>query len=320
MTIQNSDQARLLLKVADVREIAMGIHQFELRAPEGGELPEFSPGSHLVVDTPAGVSRRYSLCNDPAERDHYVIAVKVDEQGRGGSLSMVQLRPGDTLSVSEPDNAFPLSPKARRSLLIAGGIGITPILCMARHLHANGSPFKLVYCTRDAGSTAFLDELRQADFADNVVIHHDEGNPEAAFDFWPLLETPKGAHVYCCGPRGLMEAVRDMTGHWPTGAVHFESFGVSADVARTNTPFDVVLAKSNQRVHVDVQHSILEAVRAAGVSAPSSCESGTCGSCRTRLVAGQAEHRDMVLLDEEKEDNIMICVSRACGDELVLDL
>ncbi|MBU4609693.1 oxidoreductase [Achromobacter sp. GG226] len=320
MTMPKSDDERLRLKVADIREIARDIHLIELRSPDDAPLPPFTAGSHLVVDTPAGAVRRYSLCNDPAEDDRYVIAVKVDAQGRGGSVSMAGLKPGDTLSVSPPDNAFALSPKARRSLLIAGGIGITPVLAMARHLHANDAPFKLVYCTRDAAGTAFLDELRQSPFSQNVVIHHDEGNPDAAFDFWPLLETPKGTHVYCCGPRGLMEAVRDMTGHWPSDAVHFESFGVSAELTRTNVPFDVVLQASGQRVHVDADTSILEAVRAAGVSVASSCESGTCGSCRTRLVAGEVEHRDMVLLDEEKADNIMICVSRSCGGELVLGL
>ena len=320
MTITESHDERLRLTVADTREIAQGIHQIELRAPDGASLPSFTAGSHLVVDTPAGVVRRYSLCNDPAEDDRYVIAVKADAQGRGGSVSMAGLRAGDTLNVSTPDNAFALSPKAKRSLLIAGGIGITPVLAMARHLHANAAPFKLVYCTRDAASTAFLDELRQSAFSEHVVIHHDEGNPDAAFDFWPLLEAPKGAHVYCCGPRGLMEAVRDMTGHWPSDAVHFESFGISADLTLTNAPFDVVLETSGQRVHVDAQTSILEAVRAAGVRVSSSCESGSCGSCRTRLVSGVAEHRDMVLMDEEKADHIMICVSRSCGGDLVLGL
>ncbi len=312
----------LSLEVSDAREIARGIHRFELRHPEGQELPEFTPGSHIEVQTPAGLVRKYSLSNCATERDRYVIAVKREPDSRGGSASMAeQLEVGHMLPVGLPDNAFELSPKARHHLLIAGGIGITPILAMARWLRETGeAKFKIVYCSRDADSTAFLDELGGDDWRGLVTIHHDGGDPDEAFDLWPLLENPKGGHVYCCGPRGLMESVRDMTGHWPGGSVHFESFGAETRDTRNNTPFTVELAQQGVSLEVPADRSILDVVREHGVQVSSSCESGTCGSCRTRLLAGEADHRDMVLMADEQDDQIMICVSRARSPQLTLDL
>jgi phthalate 4,5-dioxygenase reductase subunit len=152
-------------------------------------------------------------------------------------------------------------------------------------------------------------------------VHHDFGDFDNAYDFWPVFEKPgSGTHVYCCGPRALMDGVRDMTGHWPQGSVHFESFGVGQALLADNKPFKVKLERSGQMFEIPKDRSILEILRDNGIHAPSSCESGTCGSCRTTLCAGDAEHRDMVLTDDEKSAQIMICVSRAKGEELVLDL
>jgi phthalate 4,5-dioxygenase reductase subunit len=151
-------------------------------------------------------------------------------------------------------------------------------------------------------------------------VHHDQGDPAHALDLWPILEKPSPAHVYCCGPRPLLEAVRDMTGHWSPSSIHFESFIDAGAAARPeDTSFTVVLAKSGARIEVAPGMSILEAMRSAGHDAPSSCESGTCGTCRTRLVGGEADHRDLVLMDDEKADQIMICVSRARSPEIVID-
>ena len=151
-----------------------------------------------------------------------------------------------------------------------------------------------------------------------VVIHHDGGDLARALDMWPIWEQPRG-HVYCCGPRGLMEAVRDMTGHWSPSAVHFEAFTEPQRHAPDDRPFRVRLARSGAVIDVPAGTTILEAIRAAGYQAASSCESGSCGTCRTRLIAGDADHRDLVLADSERGGNIMICVSRAHSDELVLD-
>ena len=165
-----------------------------------------------------------------------------------------------------------------------------------------------------------MQELSAPELAGKVHIHHDYGDLAQAFDFWPVFERPQNAHVYCCGPTGLMDSVRDMTGHWPTERIHFESFGAAQTAFADNSAFDVVLNKSGERVQVPANLSILDALRACGHSVSSSCESGTCGSCRTGLLAGQAEHRDLVLRPDEQARHIMVCVSRARTPELVLDL
>ncbi len=313
--------APMRLEVHSAAQAAADIFVFELRHPQGFDLPEFAAGAHLTVRSPNGSLRKYSLCNDPGERDRYVIAVRRDPGGRGGSVDLVDhVRAGDTLEASPPHNAFELAPRAPSFILIAGGIGITPILCMARKLNAEGRPYKLYYCTRSPEATAFRDELEGDAFKGRVVIHHDGGDAEKSLDLWPILEKPTKAHVYCCGPRPLLEAVRDMTGHWPGSAIHFESF---LDAAAARKPedraFTVVLANSGARIEVAPGASILEAMRSRGYDAPSSCESGTCGTCRTRLISGEADHRDLVLIDEEKAGQIMICVSRARSPEIVID-
>jgi phthalate 4,5-dioxygenase reductase subunit len=309
------------LVVTAVAQAAEGIFTFELRDPALGELAPFGAGAHVQVRSPAGHVRKYSLCNDPAERDRYVIAVKRDPSGSGGSVDLVDhTRAGARLEVAAPHNSFELAPRARSFLFVAGGIGITPILAMARALNRDGRPYTLYYLTRSPRHTAFLEELSGEAFRGKVVIHHDEGDPARSFDLWPLFEKPGQAHIYCCGPRPLLEAVRDMTGHWPSGAVHFESFVDALAAARPDDkPFTVVLARSGARIEVPPRVSILEAMRARGFDAPSSCESGTCGTCRTRLLAGVADHRDLVLMADEKAANVMLCVSRAKSAEIVVD-
>lgn len=312
----------LPLRIASVQDAADGIRSFELVQPDGTELPAFTPGSHVRVQTPSGALRKYSLCNDPAERHRYVITVKRDDAGQGGSLSMHQgAHVDDTLPTSLPDNAFALVDKAKSYLFIAGGIGITPILSMIRSFgELPPAPWKLIYLTRSPESTAFLEELGDPALRKQVRIHHNHGDPDQAFDLWPALEKPNTAHVYCCGPRPLMEAVRDMTGHWSPANIHFESFNEGGGVRPDDAPFTVRLARSGGQFEVPVGQSILAAMRAHGVNTPSSCESGTCGTCRTRLLSGEADHRDMVLLPEEMDSQIMVCVSRARSSELVLDL
>ncbi len=311
------------LVVAEKKQIAEGIFSFELRDPERRELLPFTPGAHVTVRTPSGANRNYSLSNDPAERDRYVIAIKRDASGRGGSMSMADdLDTGSTLELSAPRNEFELNAHAKSYIFVAGGIGITPILSMMRFLKAtNEASFKLFYCTRSPELTAFRDELSAPEWSSHVTIHHDFGDIEKSFDFWPVFEKPaNNTHVYCCGPRPLMDAVKDMTGHWPEGRVHFESFGVDQALVAQNQPFRVTLQRSGQSFDVPKDRSILEILRDHGIRAPSSCESGTCGSCRTGLCSGDVDHRDMVLAEDEKASQIMICVSRAKGGELVVDL
>jgi len=309
-----------LLQVARAERIARDIHLLELRDPAGAALPPFTAGSHVIVRAPNGSLRKYSLCNDPGESDRYVIGVKRDPAGRGGSVSLVDgVRVGDSVETSLPANAFELNEKASAYLLIAGGIGITPILAMAHRLAALGKRFRLVYLTRSREDTAFADVLAEEPFRGKVTLHHDDGDPDKAFDLWPLLEKPSG-QVYCCGPRPLLEAVRDMTGHWSAAAIHFESFLDAAAAAKPeDRSFSVRLARSGTTIAVPPAVSILEAMRAAGHDAPSSCESGTCGTCKTRLLEGVADHRDLVLAEDERDRWIMICVSRAATPEIAID-
>ena len=319
-------------------ERAAGIVEFELVAADGAPLPRHGAGAHLPVQAPNGMRRNYSIVNPPPapERSgpqHYLIAVKrePDGMGRGGSASMVdELGEGSTLMVGAPVDGFPLVGDARALILIAGGIGITPILCMARALlqwQESGEraaiPFQLHYLARDAATAAYAGEVAaMVTTGNDAQAHFDGGDPAQGFDLWPLLETPRaGTHVYCCGPKGLMAAVRDMTGHWNPGTIHFESFGVGdATQFEPNQAFQVRFARAGDIIPVSVDESILDALRNHGHRVQSSCESGTCGTCRTVYLEGDVEHRDMVLADEEKAEQLMVCVSRARGGELVLDL
>ena len=322
MIPQAHADTQMPLRVDSAYDVANGLRSFELVFSDGGELPQFTPGAHIKVQTPNGMLRKYSLCNAPDERHRYVITVKREVQGRGGSASMHEdLKVGDILPTSVPENAFQLVDNARSYLFIAGGIGITPMLSMIRSFGNDlSAPWKLIYLSRFAESTAFLSELGRAELKKNVRIHHSENNPGKEFDLWPALERPNTSHVYCCGPRGLMEAVRDMTGHWSPKNVHFESFDEGGRSLPDDKPFTVTLARTRQRFEVPVGSSILNTLREHGCNAASSCESGTCGTCRTGLLEGQADHRDMVLMPEEMDTQIMICVSRAKSAELVLDL
>lgn len=322
MSVHTHADTQMPLRIARAYDAAEGIRSFELVLPDGSELPPFTPGSHVKVQAPNGALRKYSLCNDPAERHRYVITVKRGDEGQGGSLSMHNdAREGDTLPTSLPENAFPLVDNAKGYLFIAGGIGITPILSMIRSFgELPPAPWKLIYLARSPETTAFLDELSQPELRKQVRIHHNQGDPERTFDLWPVLEKPNTAHVYCCGPRPLMEAVRDMTGHWSSSNVHFESFNEGGGMRPDDQPFKVTLARSGGEFEVPVGKSILASLREHGCNTASSCESGTCGTCRTGLVSGVADHRDMVLMPEEMTNQIMICVSRAKSAELVLDL
>jgi phthalate 4,5-dioxygenase reductase subunit len=323
MTItQPHADTQMLLRIARIHDAAQGIRSFEFVQPDGSELPPFTPGSHIKVQVPNGLLRKYSLCNDSAERHRYVITVKRDDHGQGGSMSLCDdAREGDLIPMSVPDNAFALADNAKALIFIAGGIGITPILSMIRSFgELPSASWKLYYMTRSPETTAFLEELQAPELRDKVKIHHDFGDPAKAFDLWPVLERPGDTHVYCCGPRGLMGAVRDMSGHWPTTRIHFESFSEGGEVRADDKPFDVVIKGNGQRFEVPVGVSILNVLRQHGCDVPSSCESGTCGTCRTPLVSGEADHRDMVLLPEEMAHQVMICVSRAKSAELVIDL
>lgn len=306
------------MTVSSRRALTPTIAEFVLRPEDGTVLPEYGPGAHITVETPSGAMRRYSLVGG-GDKNSYTIAVKREPQSRGGSQSMHdEISEGSRIKVAPPENEFPLGP-APDYLLIAGGIGVTPIYSMAKSLKEQGKDFRIIYVSRSPEEAAYLAEMREA-FGDRMIIHHDNGDLDQIYDFWDHFETPRPTHVYCCGPKPLMEEIKAISGHWPEGRVHFEDFKPTEVIRADDVAFEVELARSGKTVQVPADRSILEAVRDTGVRTVSSCESGTCGSCKTRLLAGDVDHRDMVLRDDEKDNMIMICVSRAKSGNLVLDL
>ncbi|PRY67467.1 phthalate 4,5-dioxygenase reductase subunit [Glaciihabitans tibetensis] len=311
---------RLAVRILDKRALTASVFSFTLGAiDEAGAdvaLPAFDVGAHITVATPGGASRSYSLNNDPADRFRYVIAVRRAPDGRGGSASLVDdTAVGDTLFISEPRNTFPLH-AASRYLLIAAGIGITPIRAMLRSILAVGiSDVHLVYLTRSVEETAFYDELTDPALAEFVTVYHRAEHNGVPFDFWPLVADPGESaadrRIFCCGPEALQDEIRALTMHWRPSAVHFEDFnGVSA-FGELTSPFTAVWHPSGQRIAVSTQETLLDALRRENIEVPSSCESGTCGTCRIRLIAGAALHRDVVLDADEREHYLMPCVSRA---------
>lgn len=318
----------LTLRVRSVAYEAEGILSFELADPAGGELPLVEAGAHLDVRVPGGLTRRYSLCDAPWERDHWRIAVLDAPNGRGGSRAMhQQVHPGQLLEVAGPHNFFPLASSARRSLLLAGGIGITPVLSMVEQLRREGRDWQLHYCTQNPERTAFSRRLKDDVQAGRVVMHHDGGDPRQGLDIAELLAHHEpGTHLYYCGPAGFMKAVQAASAHWPRDSVHFEFFGAEpaspagAQAVAGDEGGQVVLQRSGRTLHVQPEQTILQALRAAEVDCPSSCESGMCGTCAVAYLGGSPVHNDYVLSDEERARTVLVCCAKVGPEPLVLDL
>lgn len=317
----------LPVRVARKAVEALDICSFELVAADDQPLPAFSAGAHLDVQVPGGLTRQYSLCNAPHETHRYLIGVLRDAASRGGSAAMHdRVREGDVLTIGAPKNHFPLAPQARRHLLLAGGIGITPILCMAEQLAASGADFALHYSTRSRERTAFHDRLRASAFAERVAFHFDDGEAAQRLDLAALLAAPQaGTHLYVCGPRGYIDAVlAGARAHgWPEAQLHREYFaGGDAAPAAGDTAFEVQLASTGRVIAVPADRTVVQALAAAGVEVQTSCEQGVCGTCLTRVLAGTPEHRDLYLTPEEQaaNDQFTPCCSRARSARLVLDL
>ncbi len=319
-------QATLAVRVARKAVEATDILSFELVEADGGNLPPFSAGAHIDVHLPGGLVRQYSLCNDPTESHRYLIGVLRDPASRGGSSAMHDLvREGDLLRISEPRNHFPLAHEARRSLLLAGGIGVTPILCMAERLAASGADFEMHYCTRSPERTAFTRRIRDSAFAPRVHFHFDDGSPAQRLDLAVLLATPEaGVHLYVCGPKGFMDAVLATAREkgWPESQLHYEFFGAAPQATDGDTAFEVRLASSGRTIPVPPDRSVAAALISAGVDLPTACEQGVCGTCLTRVLAGEPDHRDAYLTPEEQaaNDQFLPCCSRSRTPLLVLDL
>lgn len=320
-------ESRMTLRVSAVRDEAQDIKSFEFVAAEGSPLPAFTAGAHLDVHLPSGLVRQYSLANAPSESHRYLVAVLREDAGRGGSQEMHdKVREGDLIEIGGPLNNFPLHDDAAHHLLIAGGIGITPMMAMLRQLSADGSAYSLHYCSRSPEKTAFKAELETAPFAGHVTFHHDQGDPSKGLDVAALLREHKdGLHVYCCGPAGLMGAVREASAHWPKGTVHFEYFSVDESARAPHEPdgaFEVEIESTGDVYRVPADKSIMEVLREHGHDVPSACEEGICGTCLTEVVEGEIDHRDLVLDDDEQAANdiMTVCCSRAKSPRLKLRL
>jgi ferredoxin-NADP reductase len=298
-----------------------GVLSLELVDPEGRDLPSWEPGSHLDLHLPGGVSRQYSLAGDPHDRRRYRLGVLREEAGRGGSAYVHDtLRPGETVDFGGPRNHFHLEP-ADAYVFVAGGIGITPILPMLAAATAAGAAWTLLYGGRSAASMAFTSELAQ--YGDRVTLWPQDTH--GLLDLDGLLGTARaGTLVYCCGPEALLTAVEQRMAGWPAGSLHVERFSAPAvqrDPADEHA-LEVVLAESGRTVTVPEDRSILDVLLDEGVDVLSDCREGICGSCEVKVIEGEVDHRDHVLSEPEKAANscMMVCVSRACGQRLVLGL
>lgn len=321
--VTSSDGA-LLLRVHAIADEALDVRSIELRAADGLPLPPFTAGAHLDVRTAGGIVRSYSLLNGQDERDRYVIGVYREPRSRGGSRWLhEQLAVGDVLEGTPPRNDFALCEGAGHSVLIAGGIGITPVLSMARRLQAIGRSWEVAYAVRSRSRAAFLAPLRElaSAGAGRLQLHIDDEEDGRLLDLSGLVAgAPPGTHFYACGPGPMLEAYRRATAALPPEQVHLEYF--AADVTPAAGGFVVVLAKSGRRVVVPPGSSILDAVEAAGVYVPRVCEQGVCGTCETRVLGGVPDHRDLFLTTAEQAagKTMLICCSGSLTEELVLDL
>lgn len=303
-------------------EAATGIVEFELHSTDGTDLPSYNAGDHVDVEIRSGLIRQYSLTGDPQGAGNYRIGVLLDPNSRGGSSAIhADFTIGKKLRIGRPRSNFPLDMSAERSILFAGGIGITPMLTMAYALEAAGKEFELHYCGRSADRLAFKDEL--ARFEDHVHVHLDDGENAQKLDINVVLAKPVlGTHVYCCGPNGFMDFVISSAERlgWSADNLHLERFG--AEVNADGAPFTVTAAKSNITVEIAPGETIAEKLIENGIDVPMSCQSGVCGTCITAVKSGVPDHRDMVLTDQEKAANLQvaICCSRSKSKNLVLDI
>ncbi len=316
------DERQLRLRATGLTWEAEGVISLSLRPLDGELLPAWAPGAHLDLHLPGGLVRQYSLCGDPADRSAWRVAVLREQAGRGGSAIVHdQLRPGTVLDVVGPRNNFELR-EAESHLFIAGGIGITPLLAMVAEVEASRRPWQLLYGGRTRAGMAFLGEL--ARYGDHVLVHPQD--EYGLLDLDAVLGEPTaGRHVYCCGPEPLLSAVEDRCRNWAPGSLQVERFAAKPQAPHDPTAeqaFEAVFEQSGVTVTVAPGQSILQAAEAAGLDLPNSCREGICGTCEAAVLEGRPDHRDSLLTEDERaaDDTMMICVGRAFGDRIVLDV
>ncbi|MEP3296149.1 PDR/VanB family oxidoreductase [Tateyamaria sp.] len=304
---------RVSVTLTDVRPLASDIKLFRLADPDGWNLPPFEPGAHIDLHLPSGAIRQYSLCGDAADRTCYEVAIKQESAGRGGSKEAHELETGAELLVSLPRNLFPLVPD-HDVVIIAGGIGITPFIPMLAELDRTERAYTLHYASRHT-DVPFAQTLK-ANKPDNVTIYPHETSSRLNID--QIIDgLPANTHLYCCGPSRLIDAVIAETQHM-NERVHIEYFGGMIDLAQKS--YDVHLARTGRTIGVQEGQTMLEALRAAEIAVPASCEGGICLDCKTRYIAGEPEHRDITLPKSERDQFLTPCVSGCVGKDITLDL
>jgi vanillate O-demethylase ferredoxin subunit len=293
----------------------------ELARADGAPLPPFDAGAHVDLHITPDITRQYSLCGDPAQHASYHLGILNDPESRGGSVTIFNdFHAGRAVAISAPRNLFPLDFYAQKTLLIGGGIGITPMIAMAHALHAEGKDFELHYCAHARATSAFIPELKAAPFADRVQMHFSD---EKRIDLPVALgQGQSGLHVYTCGPVGFMDKVIETAkkSGYADSNIHKEYFQIEVD--NSGASFEIVTAKSGKTLTVKAGESILNVLTAAGIAMKKSCEQGVCGACMVDVLEGEPEHRDKYLTADEKADNnlIVTCCSRAKSKRLVLDI
>jgi vanillate O-demethylase ferredoxin subunit len=318
-----TDRVLLRLRIAAIRYEADTVRSFELVAPDGRTLPPVEAGAHIDLMLPGELSRSYSVINSTGPADRYLIAVNRSAESRGGSAHLCDVaRIGDLIEVTAPLNTFRLADDAEETLLLAGGIGITPILSMARRLEALGRRWRLVYAARSRAAAAFLPEISALATTNpgGVTLHFDDeaGGPldiAAAVGSATLQ-----AHLYCCGPEPMLAAFKSATAGRDPDRIHVEHF--AGTDARPTGEFTVMLKRSGRTIVVPAGRTIMEVLQEAGIRVAYSCRSGVCGTCETRVLEGIPDHKDNVLSPREQASGkvIMICCSGAKTDRLVLDI
>jgi vanillate monooxygenase ferredoxin subunit len=317
----------LTIRVARVVRHTDEVSSYVLQRVDGQPLPACEAGAHVDVHLPGGLVRSYSLCGDPTRTtESYEIAVKREDNGRGGSRALhMWVREGEILRIGMPRNQFRLAPDAPHHLLLAGGIGVTPLVSMAHALHARGASFTLAVFARSAQHLPLARALDHAPWRDRVQVHFDDV-PSPTKAATVVAQAPAGSHVYFCGPEGFMAHVRDACQTWPAERVHFEYFSAPAKTAAAAAPpteaggFEVRLARRQQRLQVVPGKSIAQVLQSAGIPVDTVCEQGICGSCLTPYLDGTPDHQDMCMTEAERATHVAICCARSHSPTLTLDL
>ena len=324
--VDDNAVTQLELQVRQIRMEANGINSYEFVSPDGASLPPFTAGAHIDVHAGPGIVRQYSLCNAPSERHRYVIAVLKDPNGRGGSAAVHEnIKVGDRVRISAPRNNFELRPCKGKVVLLAGGIGVTPMKAMAHQLESENISYEMYYCSKGPEYAAFQAGLEALAKSGKINFHFDRGDPKNSLDISSILKSPEGeCELYYCGPGGFMEACRAASEHWPSGSVHFEHFKAPAKPVEADASvaggFVAEIASNGERLEVAPDQNLAEVLQAAGYPVETSCLSGLCGTCKVRYLAGEVDHQDFILDDGEKAEYLTVCVSRPAGKSLLLDL